>query len=241
MKNQDIIILHGWNLSGNRFDKLSKALQRRGHRVFAPDLPGFGGEPAPKRPWHVVDYAEFVRHYILKKQISSPLLIGHSFGGRVSLKYAQIYPKDVLGLILTGTPGFSPIPKKKLFIFFIIAKVGGLLFSIPPLHFVADIVRRWLYYIAGAREFLHAEGAMRDTFKYIVQDNLIGAMESIQVPCLLLWGEYDVIVPVAIARKMQEVIFGATLMIIPETDHGVPMKEPEIFAQYVERFLKKIR
>jgi len=233
--------LHGWNLSGSCFIKLAKALRTRGYRVFAPDLPGFGTEPAPKRAWHVVDYAEFIRQYVLKKQISHPLFIGHSFGGRVSLKYAQVYPKDVRGLILTGTPGFSPIPKKKLFIFFIIAKVGGLVFSIPPLHLLSDIVRRWLYYVAGAREFLRAEGAMRETFKYIVQDNLVGAMESIRVPCLLLWGEYDVIVPVAIARKMQEVIFGATLKIIPETDHGVPFKEPEIFTQYVERFLKKIR
>jgi pimeloyl-ACP methyl ester carboxylesterase len=80
---------------------------------------------------------------------------------------------------------------------------------------------------------------MRETFKYIVQDNLVGAMESVRIPCLLLWGEFDIIVPVVIARRMQEVIAGAILNIIPEVDHGVPFKEPEVFAGYVLRFLGK--
>ena len=79
---------------------------------------------------------------------------------------------------------------------------------------------------------------MRETFKHIVSDNLVSAMESVRAPCLLLWGEYDVIVPVAIARRMKEVMMGAHLTIIPEVDHGVPFKEPVIFSGYVEQFLK---
>lgn len=238
MKSRDIIILHGWNLSGSRFATLADILRAKGYRVFTPDLPGFGKEEAPKRPWHVVDYAEFVKHYIDKKKISDPVFIGHSFGGRVALKFVQLYPGYVSALVLTGTPGFSPVPKKKMFIFWLLAKIGGFIFSIPPLSLLADWARRWLYYVAGAREFIRAEGPMRDTFKYIVQDNLVAAMESVHAPCLLLWGEYDVIVPVAIGRRMQEVISGAVLKIIPEADHGVPFKESEVFAGYVTQFLR---
>ncbi len=237
MKSQDIIILHGWNLSGAKFAPLADALRAKGYRVFTPDLPGFGKEPAPKRSWHVVDYAEFVKHYTDVHRIKNPVFIGHSFGGRVTLKYVQLYPENVRSIVLSGTPGFSPIPKKKMFLFFVIAKVGGFIFSLPPLNLLADWARRWLYYVAGAREFIRAEGAMRDTFKHVVQDNLVSAMESVRVPCLLLWGEYDVIVPVAIARRMQEVIAGAILKVIPEVDHGVPFKEPAVFSGYVEQFL----
>lgn len=239
MKSQDVVILHGWNLSGARFASLAEVLRGKGYRVFTPDLPGFGDEPIPKRPWHVVNYAEFVKHYTDKHQIRHPIFIGHSFGGRVSLKYIELYPDDVRALILSGTPGFSPIPQKKLLLFLVVAKIGGFIFSLPPLNLFADWARRWLYYIAGAREFLRAEGSMRETFKHIVQDNLIHAMESVYVPCLLLWGEFDVIVPVAIARRMQECIHGAVLKIIPEMDHGVPFKEPQIFAGYIEQFLRK--
>lgn len=238
MKSRDLIILHGWNLSGARFAALADVLRAKGYRVFTPDLPGFGKEAAPKRPWHVVDYAEFVKLYMDKHKIAKPVFIGHSFGGRVTLKFIQLYPSHASAVILTGTPGFSPVPKKKMFVFWILAKVGGFIFSIPPISLLADWARRWLYYVAGAREFIRAKGPMRDTFKYIVQDNLLTAMESMLLPCLLLWGEYDVIVPVAIARHMQEVISGAVLKIIPEADHGVPFKEPDVFAGYVTQFLQ---
>lgn len=239
MKSRDMIILHGWNLSGSRFSALADTFRKKGYRVFTPDLPGFGQEAAPKRPWHVVDYAEFVRGYIDRNKIKSPVIIGHSFGGRVALKYIQIYPDDVKALVLSGTPGLSPIPKKKLLLFLVIAKIGGLIFSIPPLSLLSDWARRWLYYVAGAREFIRAEGSMRETFKHIVSDNLVSAMQSVRVPCLLLWGEYDVIVPVSIARNMQDIMTQSTLKVIPEVDHGVPFKEPEIFAGYVEQFLHK--
>lgn len=241
MKTRDIIILHGWNLSGKRFAPLAEALIKRGFRVFAPDLPGFGDEPPPQRPWHVVDYAEFVQRYIRRHHIVRPIVIGHSFGGRVALKLTQLYPEVVPLLVLTGAPGFSPVPKKRLLFFLLLSKIGGFIFSLPPLSLFADWARRWLYYIAGAREFIRAEGPMRETFKHVVQDDLSSAMESVSVPCLLLWGEYDVIVPPAIARRMQEVIPRAELKLIPEADHGVPFKNPDVFVPYVSAFIQKQR
>ncbi|MBI3343165.1 alpha/beta hydrolase, partial [Candidatus Gottesmanbacteria bacterium] len=143
-------------------------------------------------------------------------------------------------LILSGTPGFTPIPKKKLLLFIALAKVGKLLFSIPPLNLVQDAVRRWYYYVVGAREFFRAEGAMRETFKNIVKEDLVRSMEAVDIPTLLLWGELDIIVPVSIAQRMHQVIAGSELVVIPEADHGVPFKQPEVFASYVERFLKTL-
>lgn len=235
---RDIIILHGWNLSGSRFAPLAGVLRNIGYRVFTPDLPGFGNEKAPGRPWHVVDYAEFLKVYMTKNRIHSPILLGHSFGGRVALKFSHVYPKDVHSLILTGTPGFSPIPTKKLVFFLLISKVGGMLFALPVLSLLADRARRFLYYIAGAREFIRAEGPMKQTFKHVVRDDLTGSMASVRVPCLLVWGEFDSIVPLPIARRMAEAIPNAQLKVISEEDHGVPFKKPELFTSYIIDFLR---
>jgi len=240
MKSTDIVILHGWNLSGERFQPLAQELSGQKYRVFTPDMPGFGSEPSPKRAWHIVDYAEFIREYVKKNHMHNPVLIGHSFGGRVALKYAQLYPTEIQALVLSGTPGFSPVPKKKFFFYLFLAKIGRIVFAIPPLNLFADWARRWLYYVAGAREFLHAKGTMRDTFKHVVQEDLIPAMESIHTPCLLLWGEYDVIVPVSIARRMQEVLYRSKLLIIPEEGHGVPYKKAGVFAGHVCEFLRTL-
>lgn len=237
MKEQHLIILHGWNLSGKRFDPLSREFKKMGFRVFAPDLPGFGEEPMPIAPWHVADYAHFLHGYIEKHRIKNPILVGHSFGGRVTLKYAELYPDAIKKIVLTGTPGFSPIPSGKLRFFLVISKIGGAIFALPGLRAIADNVRKWLYYMAGAREFLRAEGSMRQTFKYIVSDDLVTAMAAVRVPALLVWGENDTIVPVSIARRMADVIPGAKLRIINGSDHGVPFRQAELFASCVKQFL----
>lgn len=241
MKSPCIIILHGWGLSGKTFLPLARELKKRNYTVFVPDLPGFGKSAIPKQPLHLADYAVFLDAYIKKNNIRNPILIGHSFGGRVSLKYNEMYPKSVRALILTGTPGFTPIPKKKLLLFISLAKIGKLLFSIPPLNLLQDAVRRWYYYFVGAKEFFRAEGAMRETFKQIVKEDLVTAMEAVNIPTLLLWGEYDIIVPVAIAERMHQVIACSELIVIPEADHGVPFKQPDVFASYVERFIAKLK
>ncbi len=240
MKRPPLVILHGWGLSGSRFEPLVRELKNRGLTVFAPDFPGFGKAYIPSRPFFLRDYVEFLDDYFKKHNILRPVLIGHSFGGRVSLKYCKCYPKNITALVLSGTPGFTPIPKRKLLLFITLAKIGRLIFYIPPMNFFQDQVRKWYYYVVGAKEFFRAEGAMRDTFKNIVQEDLVTAMESVSIPCLLLWGELDIIVPVSIARKMKEVIAGSELIVIPEKDHGVPFKNPVEFSRYVEKFLQTL-
>ncbi len=240
MKKHTIVILHGWGLSKKTFAPLSLALQALGYKTVALDMPGFGDEPAPAFAWKLRDYARFVESYLEKHRITQPIFIGHSFGGRVTLKYVQLHPESVPAIILTGTPGFTPVPRKKLMLFIALAKIGGFVFSLPALNLFSDWVRRWYYYVVGAKEFFRAEGTMGDTFKNIVQEELVSVMETVHVPTLLLWGEYDVIVPSVIAVHMKEVLHNATLHIIPETDHGVPFKHPDVFANYVDTFLQSL-
>lgn len=233
MKSHDVLILHGWNLSGDRFRSLQDKISKKGYRVFSPDFPGFGNTPALTEPWHIRDYADFLKQYIEAHRIKNPIIIGHSFGGRVALSYVQKNPKGAYTLILTGTPGFSPVPAKKMLFFLIIAKMGGLFFALPLISKCADVARRLLYRAAGAHEFYRAEGSMRQTFKYTVQDNLENAMRAVSIPCMLVWGEMDTIVPVAIARKMNETISGSTLTIIPNASHGVPFMNPDAFMKAI--------
>ncbi len=240
MKKPVIVILHGWGLSADRFTPLKAELESRGYQVFAPDFPGFGSAAIPTHPWDLGDYAEFLRTYLGSNHILHPILIGHSFGGRVSLKYEQLYPKSVRAIILSGTPGFSPVNRKKLFIFISLAKIGATFLSLPILRFLKETMRTWYYSVIGVREFSKATGVMRQIFKNIVQEELVTPMGAVRVPCALIWGENDSIVPVDIAQKMQSVIPGCQLITIPAADHRVPYKEPGLFADYVEKFLQTV-
>ena len=237
MKRASIVLLHGWGLSGSTFEPLAAELTKRGYRVFTPDFPGFGLSTMPAKPLRLSDYAAFLHDYLTKNTIQEPIVIGHSFGGRVALKYQFLYPKSVRALILSGTPGFTPINRKKLLLFILLAKIGKAFFSLPPFHLMQDTVRRWYYYLVGARDFYRAEGVLRETFKHIVQEDLLQSMSTVTMPCLLVWGEADTIVPLSVAEKMKNVISDARLEIVQGEDHGVPFKNPKVFADYVTAFL----
>ncbi len=235
-----IVILHGWGLSGETFAPLADVLTSMGYRVHTPDLSGFGKSSVPTKPYDLSDYASDVDAYCRRHGIKRTILLGHSFGGRVALKYVSLFPNKAYALILTGTPGLSPIPRKRLLFFILLAKIGGFIFSIPPLNLVNNFVRRWYYYAVGAKDFFRAEGVMRETFKAVVAEDLVPMMETLAVPVLLLWGELDIVVPTSIAAAMEHIITGAKLIIIPGADHGVPFKEPVRFAGYIEKFLQRL-
>lgn len=240
MSKPTIVILHGWGLSGKRFLPLAGVLKKNGYQVFAPDFPGFGESELPSRPFTLSDYVNFLDQYIQKKRLDNYVLIGHSFGGRVTLKYCTQNREGLRGIILTGTPGFTPVAKRKLFFFIFLAKAGKLFFSFWPLSVVQEKMRAWYYYIVGAKEFYRAQGVMRDTFKLIVSEELLEAMHGVRVPTLLVWGELDQITPMWIARKMHPEIASSKLVIIPNHGHGVPLKDPKIFVKHITPFLRTL-
>ncbi len=235
-----IVILHGWGLSKKKFQGLVDEFQNRGHKVFALDFPGFGEEKQPIRPFKLSDYAEFLYSFLEKENIKYPILIGHSFGGRVALRFSTLYPKSVRALILTGAPGFTPVSRKKLLLFITVAKIGKSVLSLPTLSFLFESMRKWYYYFVGAREFYRAEGTMRETFKNIVSELLVEDMKGVTVPTLLLWGEMDMIVPVRIGVKMRDTIRNSEFVMIEGADHGVPYKKSKEFADKVETFIAKL-
>lgn len=237
---ETIIILHGWGLGGSRFSGLAREFSRLGYQVFNPDLPGFGKEKIPDRPLTLTDYADFLSDYYEKNGLSKAILVGHSFGGRVALKFNEIYPKRVSAIILSGAPGYTPVSKKKLVVVIALAKIFGLIFKIPPFSFFEGPVRLWYYYVVGAKEYFRAEGSMRETFKNVVREELVSSMRAVRCPTLLIWGRNDIIVPFSIAEKMQNEILRSKLIIVDGVDHGLPFREPRRFAADVQKFLKSL-
>lgn len=237
---ETIIILHGWGLTGDRFNDLAIELSKLGYEVLNPDLPGFGKEKAPERPLTLTDYADNLLDYYKKSGISKAVLVGHSFGGRVALKFDELYPAYVAAIVLSGTPGFTPVSKKRLVTFVVLAKIFKIIFKIPPFSFFEGPVRAWYYYVVGAKEFLRAEGPMRQTFKNVVQEDLVIPMRAVKCPTILIWGNEDIIVPVPIAERMLNEIKGSKLRVIDGIDHGLPFRRPDLFAAAVRNFLNSI-
>lgn len=229
MKEQKhpVVILHGWKVAANKYEKLKSELEERGYNVFVPDMPGNGVEPEPKKSFTLDDYADFILQYLSQNKIKECIIIGHSFGGRVGIKLAAKKPKLVKKLVLTGVPGFRVESRLRRFGFMIVAKIGkiALLFPFWPSllgHYMKDLI----YKVAGVSDYIKTEGVMRQTFTNIIGEDLAKPMRKIKCRTLLVWGENDQIVPIFVAKKMQKYIAESKLIVVPEAGHDLPYSMP---------------
>lgn len=230
-----IVILHGWGLRGSTYKDLVSIIEKEGHFVYSPDLPGFGTEPLVHGNMMLDDYVVFLRKFIEKNKIAKPILIGHSFGGRVAIKYAWRYSKDLNSLILTGVPIIRHTSLKRK-IAYITAVVGGKIFQVFPKE-TKMFLRKILYFAIGEWDYYKA-GPLQQVFKNIIGEDLTMYAKSISVPTLLVWGEDDRIVSASDARKIKKhIITHAATAIVEGGDHKLPYISPKSFIKAIQSVL----
>lgn len=244
-KMDNILILHGWGSCAKNWDRVKGILENQGYKAFVPDLPGFGENPPPSKPWSVDDYVEWIRDFCEKNNLSQFFLLGHSFGGGLAVKFINSFPEKVRGLILVA-PKLRRHKILKYYIALVLAKTGKLIFSIPILSFFQPLARKVLYVLIGIPDYyildlrLDFEKAitMKGTFKKIVKEDLLFCLPKIKVPTLVIWGKKDKIIPIKDAYLMNKEIRGSKLEIIEDGRHALNLEMPEILAEKVLNFLK---
>src|SRR3989338_11212388 len=128
---EPIILLHGWGLQGNKYKEIASYFTKRGHAVFTPDMPGFGSEKLSSSSLFLKDYVAFIHTVVKRNKLKNIIFIGHSFGGRVLLKYVAMYPESVKKIIMTGVPIIRHTSLRKK-TGFLVAKIGGLIVLFFP-------------------------------------------------------------------------------------------------------------
>lgn len=100
-----VVLIHGLGQVGlEDWLPVVPALESRFH-VIALDLPGFGRSAAPLGQYSPSNYAAVVRQ-VTQRYAKGPLhIVGHSMGGAVALRYAQLYPDDIVSMALVDAAG----------------------------------------------------------------------------------------------------------------------------------------
>lgn len=235
MVKTPIVILHGWQVPVERYFPLKKLLVKKGFRVLIPQLPGFRQGETLEKVYFLDDYLKFVNDFLQRRKIDQFLLIGHSFGGRVAIKLACLYPEKVKGLILTGVPVIRKGSLKRFF-FLILAKIGKIIFFVTPLSFLKNKARKAIYFLAGEWDYFKTKGTMGETLIKIVAEDLLPFLSEVKVPTLLIWGEKDKVVPISQAEKIVRKMAKAELVVIANATHKLPYEKPEIFLEKILQF-----
>ncbi len=205
-KGTDIVLLHGWGQNIEMMDPLGKNLSTN-HRITILDLPGFGSSQIPDFAYTIYDYTEILNELLKSLKIKEPILIGHSFGGRIAINYASLYPTSKL--VLFGSP-FLVREKKGLKV-----KVLKTLKKIKALNGIAEYMKNYL----GSEDYKSAKGIMREILVKTVNTDLRKEASKIKAETLLIWGENDEAVPVSEAKELEKTISDSALIVLPGTHY----------------------
>jgi pimeloyl-ACP methyl ester carboxylesterase len=234
-----VLALHGWGASVALMEPVVERLGRLGHDVLAFDLPGFGATPPPPVPWGVNDYAQFVLAALDALGIAQTHLLGHSFGGRISLVLAGESPARVGKLVLADSAGVppkrDPLAEARLNTF---KTVRGGLEAVGAAG-LSSRLRAWYGGRYGSADYQQTSGVMRETFVRVVNQDLRPYAARIQCPALLFWGDQDVDTPLWQGRALEQLIPDAGLVVLAGAGHYSYLDKIDEFIRVTDYFLRQ--
>ena len=228
-----VLLLHGWGGEAASFQPVFEWLAQS-HRVYALDLPGFGKSQIPPTAWDTSDYATFVTVFLEKFDIPKVHLIGHSFGGRISIIISAEHPEKVDKLILIDSAGIKPCRTAKYYLRVGVAKIGKLIRRCGK---YGVLVANAMSARAGSKDYQNA-GDMRATLVKVVNQDLRALLPRITASTLLIWGEDDKDTPVSFGKIMEKEIPDAGLIVLKEAGHFSYLDRFPQFCRIVASFLK---
>ncbi|MDR1943855.1 MAG: alpha/beta hydrolase [Synergistaceae bacterium] len=233
-----VLFLHGWGSDFSVFRNFIDGLS--GYcRAVALDLPGFGGSDEPPRGWSVDDYADFVVDFLTELGVSGVISIGHSFGGRITIKLAARRDErlSVSKAVLIDSAGVLPRrslrqrAKAKLY------KAGKLLLSANAVQKkFPRLIESWRER-NGSSDYRNASPRMRECLVKIVGEDLAPCLPDMRCPTLLVWGENDTETPLRDARTMEKLIPDAGLVVLENAGHFSFLDQSYTFGRVLDSFL----
>lgn len=201
-----IIFLPGWNSPAEIFSNQIKI-----DNFLAINLPGFFGSEKPLTIWGTSDYVSFLSEFLNKLAITNPILVGHSFGGAVALRYAS--KNSVKKLILIGA-AIVRTKTSKTRIYYLGAKI---LKTLAP--WLAKKMRKSFYGRIGAMDYLES-GQMADIYQKVIREDSQSFLKDVQnIPVTLIWGEKDLATPLAQANLIKKQLPNSHFYILADAGH----------------------
>ena len=203
----DVVLLHGWGQNIAMMKPIGDRLQKN-HRITILDFPGFGESEEPKTALTVYDYCEILEELLKKLKVKKPVIMGHSFGGRIAIIYAS--RNEVEKVVLFGSPCIRKEVKPSLKL-----RMLKSLKKIPGINKLEGFAKNHM----GSRDYKNASEIMKKILVNVVNEDLSECAKKINVPTLLIWGDRDTEAPVENAKELEKIIPDAGLIVLPNSTH----------------------
>lgn len=236
-----IVLLHGHSEDLYTWDQLVKHLIGS-FRVIRFDLRRHGlTGPAPDNEYNIESYVSDLSMVIKHLEIDSFILVGHSMGGRISIKYTTANQEKVNGLILlsaSGAPRKENTPQPMALKLmrnplgrFLLKRIWSRNLAKKSLVDMVfdessitdqEIDRMW--------EFSKYPGSMDAMFREFAdtwEDFKPTEIGKIVTNSLLIWGEEDTICPESMGRWYDSQLTNSTMVRLPNIGHNPQFECPD--------------
>jgi pimeloyl-ACP methyl ester carboxylesterase len=253
-KGTVVILIHGLGASADIWMYNAEALAKE-HRVYVPDLVGFGRSDRPEPSFSPFDYTPFLDDFINILNLDKVSLVGQSLGGGIALYYALQFPQKVNKLVLVDNAGlgkeviwtlrwmslplvgelFSYPSRKGVEIFFKLAVRNRALVTKDFVELYYDIFSRpgfQKFFLRLLRQIVNIRGAREEILGPIMSN-----LSKITQPVLIIWGDKDRVLPLKQAYLGKEKLPNAKLKIMEGCGHIPFFEQSDEFNKMALKFL----
>lgn len=234
-KGRPVVLMHGWGCDHTTVRSIAAIMEPEFH-VYNIDLPGHGKSDEPETAWGVDEYTKLIEKFCSVNLIEDPVLIGHSFGGRISLLMASRNP--ITKMVLVDGAGIKPRRKPKYYFKVYSFKAAK---KLLPIIFGKtkgqEMIDKWRGK-SGSADYRNSSPIMRAVMSRCVNQDLKHVMPDIKASTLLIWGENDTATPLSDAKYMEKHIPDAGLVAFPDAGHYSFLDNPGGFKAVMKSFFK---
>ena len=251
----NVVLLHGLGDSSIGWQFVEPALLQAGCRVTVWDALGAGRSDKPlDGDYSIQAHVRRLDEMFDALGIKQAVIVGHSLGGSVALRFVEQYPEKVQALCLIDPAAYRA------------GAMGGRWFWTTP--FLAEAVLGLLPASAltkfGLNQNFHNHAAISKELACMYlrearRDGAIAALiaqerqlvprnpeeweqahRTIQKRTLILWGREDKLVPLAQGTRLAGDIHNSALVVFPGVSHSPHLEAPQVVLDQLLPFLKEV-
>jgi pimeloyl-ACP methyl ester carboxylesterase len=253
-KKPVMVFIHGWGGSARYWESTAEALSDT-YDCLLYDLRGFGRSKLPQEPiellYEMEEYAEDLAVLLDTLELRRVFIMAHSLGASPAVLFLNRYPERVEQAVLTCSgifeydeKSFSAFHKFGKYVvqfrprWFLSIPFAGRLFMARFLHrpLPAVVSRAFLEDFLDA-DYEAALGTMLTAVSQYAAETMPQEFAQIQVPTLLISGEYDKIIPAELGRRAAQLSENVEYFEVSGTAHFPMLEKPDVYLERVQEFL----
>lgn len=237
-----LVLIHGLGASADRWEGVIPHLSKE-YKIIAPDLIGFGYSDKPVAKYTVDFFKKFLSNFLHSLDIRRPILIGSSLGGQIVAEYA-IEKMETEKIVLVSPSGVSYNSTHAMDAYMQAA-----------LHPTQEDAQRAFQMMSGSDKNVDSstindfiERMKLPNAKMSFMSSILGLknlelthekLSKISVPCLVIWGRQDKVIPISNADFFVSSIKGCQYIEMEGCGHTPYVDNPAEFSKVVLKFLNQ--